>query len=70
MKVKYFFKKMTFILLLKLLCDAVNTNLTGSATLSNYESPGVSRGIHHSFLNNAFIVKYLQEADVVKLISL
>ena len=53
--------------MLLLLCDAVNTNLTGSASLSNYESPSV--GIHHSFLNNAFIVKYLQEADVVKLIS-
>ena len=55
--------------MLLLLCDAVNTNLTGSASLSNYESPSVSLGIHHSFLNNAFIVKYLQEADVVKLIS-
>lgn len=56
--------------MLNLLYDAVDKYVTVSAYLSNYEPVCVSLVTHQSCLNNAFIVTYLQGADVVKLVKL
>lgn len=46
------------------------TQTMWSASISNYEPPEVSVGIHHSFLNDGLIVKHLQQGIEGKLIDL